>query len=881
MEDLFDIFNVKPIEVVEEEVSQPKKKQKVVDKKKLLETAKRILNNEYRQNYSLTVLQDHKDLEDMYESCLQLSYEPYSYQKISGVVIDSLFGLNKVDLSNILVSSPTGSGKTFLIKHAAVRASQTQQKLIIGVPLVALAEQTYFELKKLLKEFDKNDPEFSPVGIRTGPSEMFPDANVLVCTYEIISIELALSMDFLNNVPTVILDEIHFMTDRDRGARVEYIASSLPDTTGLIGLSGTIPNAVEFAHSMSRATNRPTRLVGLKDRPIKLRYYCHLGGKLCELCYHDIPGSVKTRFKTKAWNYVTRTIEKRPKRLNYNQTRGRIIQLVRDLQNQDKLPAMVVSFSCKMLNQLGKHLNSIDLINNNSQKSYIHQQFQEVKKRVGDKEWGLFKPLVELACRGIGIHHSQNPKLYLEILPRLSQKGLMPLVLATSSLSTGIDLPVRSIVILSLIQPTSDGFKPIETSLLQQIFGRAGRPGQEKEGNAIIAMWTKLDPRVNVPLLLCAESKPVVGHGMVKPREIITNKIHHKTPHDLLMSPFSSRDFSHIYPVIEDLKSVQEETSEVIQRIRDIEEVRTNSDISWRYIDNLIRHVKKGDLVIVDPDQDSKPFSWTVTSTKPLKCKEYEGSIPNNWIFDCKPPRCKNHCHFEDLERMKETRSIIKRIELGESFDIKTMKDAYDTYEEHNILMQLKKMVSVTSHPLYSTYETIVKKLSFFDFLDKDGIVTFKGRMVPGILGCEDPLCLVESWCKNILPRDTEENFASSLTCFLQNHRHNQPADHTGIYAKLCQLQKHIGDENDLGTNMMEPIRTWVKGNVSIFEICQMYDYASPGHVSKTIQRLIQLLEQLQEAANRIGDNNLEELCERTINKTKRGLPFLISMYLK
>lgn len=890
MEALFDVFQAAPIDTAEdttiEEEVKPSPKKRKLNKEHVLKQTRGIIDNTIGVSYDETVCQYNDYLLPLYKDCLQLSYEPYAYQKMGGVAIDTLFGLsNDVLVSNILVSSPTGSGKTFLIKHAAKRAAENDLRLIIGVPLVALAEQTFSELRELLKGFRKpNDAEYSPVGIRTGPSEMFPDAKIMVCTYEIIAINLALSVEFLDDCPVVILDEIHFMTDRDRGARVEYIASSLPDGTGLVGLSGTIPNAVEFAHSMSRATNKLTRLIGLDKRPISLRYYCALGGEKFTEVVHPGNGDIGTRFKEKAWAYVCRKVKKRPDRLNYNQTRGRILQLVKDLQHQEKLPAMIVSFSCKQLNTLGNNLNSVDLIESHNQKSYIHQQFQEIRKKVGEEEWGLFQPLVDLAKKGIGIHHSQNPKLYLEVLPKLVKRGLMPVVLATSSLSTGIDLPVRSVVLLSLMQPQKGGFAPVKASLLQQIFGRAGRPGQEAEGNAILAMWTKLDPRVDVPSLLAAPSMPVKGNGMVQPREILTNKIHNNTVEDLLLSPFSSRDTSHITPVINDLQEIIDgETvdTSLLTAVEQLQAIRYETQRAWRYIDNMTARAKKGDVVVVDPDQELNPVRWTIIGVRPLRVKEFQETVPNSWVFDCVPDRSKK-TRIEDREPMQRAREQLRALQVSQlPVDAFKLSAVQQVCRMRQQLRQLKEMVSVQSHPLYTTYVNITAKLKDFGFIDTNGIVSYKGRMVPGILGCEDVLCLVEAWTNNLLPRDNESDFARALTCFLQNHRHNQPADHTGLYAKLCTLQKHIGDENALGTNQMEPMRLWTEGQHSIYEICQQCPYTSPGHLCKTIQRLNQLLEQLQEAAGRTNDTVLEDLCDRTIRKTKRGLPFVLSMYLK
>ncbi len=890
---MFDVSNASVVETEETmdtSLEEPAAKQRKLNRDHVVNLADRILDGKVGCNFD-TVITDNAPLVPYYSPALDLPYEPYEYQKISAVAIDAAYGLlhadAAVETTNVLVSSPTGSGKTFLIKHAALRAVQNNQRLLIGVPLVALGEQTYSELRTLLKDYRRgNDPDYSPVGIRTGPSEKFPDADILVCTYEVIAIQMALSIDFMDNVNIVILDEIHFMANAERGARVEAIAAGLPPGMALVGLSGTIPNATEFAHSMSRATGQDTRLVGLKKRPIRLCYYAHLGGeKLTEICYNR-PGTVKQRFKQKAWDYVMRSVKDRPDRLNRNQMRGRMLQLVRDLDREDKLPAMVVGFSCRMLNQLGEQLHSIDLLENNAKKSYIHQRFQEIKNQIEDKEWGLFAPLLEMTKRGVGVHHSQMCKPYLELLPELVKRGMIRLVLATSTLSTGIDLPVRSIVLLQLIQPGKNGFHPIKPSLLQQIFGRAGRPGQEQEGNAIIAMWQKPDLRVgDIAELLFAPSQPVRGVGMVEAREILANKLFHRTVEDLLLSPFSSQDFSHVGPVLADLGSLCAEGDPSlepwVEQLQMVKRLRHLTNKHWRYIDALVLSARKNDTVIIDPDRGAVPVRWTVVSTRPLRVKEYDKKVPSGWVFDCVPNRAKRG-RLEDVEIFNgAVRPMLETLASNAEPPQDTLEKAFELYAVKDRMDALKRMVSVESHPLYPTYVDLLRKLVAYGFLDKDRIVTSKGRMCIGILGTSDPLCLIESWTNNLLPRRSESAFASALSCFLQNKRNRQPADHTGVYHKLCDLQRHIaGDDDELGTNMMLPVYDWMEGK-SILEICSTYDYASAGHVCKTIQRLCQLLEQLLEAAVRVGDTGLAELCDSTTRRATRGLPFLPSLYLK
>ena len=201
-------------------------------------------------------------------------------------------------------------------------------------------------------------------------------------------------------------------------------------------------------------------------------------------------------------------------------------------------------------------------------------------------------------------------------------------------------------------------------------------------------------------------------------------------------------------------------------------------------------------------------------------------------------------------------------------------------YRLKEMVEGLDSFVSVERHPLYSEYVDLVDKMKAFNFIDENNIVTGKGRMVPTLVGCDDVLTLVESWMHNVLPRDSPTNFVVALSCFLQNKRHKQPKDRTGIYEKLCALQKHVGNVDELGSLMMEPMRLWMEGK-NVVDICSDIHDASPGHVVKTVQRTIQLLQQLQDVAAHVNDTVLESLCDKSIRTCTRGLPFVQSMFLK
>ena len=502
-------------------------------------------------------------------------YEPYDFQKEAGVLIDQNFG---GESANILAASPTGSGKSFLIQWASLRSHEHGTRLMIVVPLVSLALQTYANLKQLLRGKhatfesmdDYYDDEYAmPVGeddellgIHTGSCEVNGNAQILVMTFEVLQIKQNNDFAYLDGVPLVIIDEIHFISDPERGCQVEAIMTSLPPETAVVGLSGTLPNAKQFANSIGRATNKKTHVIGKKTRPISLDYMVHTGTDFRQPFVHltrSDPGgqqSVDARWKRGAERYIMEETRKQhPDKLSFRQKRGRILQLIKDLNRKNKLPAMIVSFSCRSLNNIANSIRSIDLVRKKRQKAAVATSFRYLKKRIPEEEWPLFQPLEDLARRGIAVFHSQQPALYCEIIPPLVKAGLIQLIFCTSSLSTGVDLPVKSVCVLELRRPSRHGFQQVEPSLLRQMFGRAGRPSQESEGNAILVQWEKPAEDLDLRHLLTCPTEEVVGHGLVRPRPLLSRVQRNHEPESLLTSPFSSNDTSHLRPLIQEAKA--------------------------------------------------------------------------------------------------------------------------------------------------------------------------------------------------------------------------------------------------------------------------------------------------------------------------------------
>jgi superfamily II RNA helicase len=812
--------------------------------------------------------------ESIQNKALDLPYEPYKFQKQSAVLIDRCFAGDPV---NVLASSPTGSGKSFLIQWCSHRAWETGQKLVIVVPLVSLALQTYSNLKTLLKGkectsdsandyYDDygmgyGDDEAELLGIHTGSCEVNASAQILVMTFEVLQIKQNNDFSYLDTVPVVLIDEIHFISDPERGCQVEAIMTDLPPHTAVIGLSGTLPNAVEFANNIGKATNRMTHIVGKKSRPISLDYSVHIGDFRQPFVYltrksDDPDQSVADRWKPGALKYILSDTQKHPDRLSFRQKRGRILQLIKDLNRKNKLPAMIVSFSCRSLNSLANSIKSIDLNPKKRNKAAVATSFRYLKTRIPEEEWPLFAPLEDLARRGISVFHSQQPSLYCEIIPPLVKAGFIKLIFCTSSLSTGVDLPVKSVCVLELRRPSRHGFQPVEPSLLKQMFGRAGRPGQEPEGNAVLVQWEQPKQDLDLYHLLTCPSENVTGHGLVRPRPLLSKIQRNYEPESILRSPFSSRDTSFVPELVNDAKSYISSLNvreDLLIAIRNLEHcVESVRDKKWK--------VRVGDTVVITPLPGKiNPTTIEITSVRPLKAGSKR--ISYKWIL---------HVGSDIPEMLINLMSV--------TATNKELRDASEVVLLHKEIDKALFSMSLNANPYYDDLQTLLTTLEQKGFL-KDGIITPMGRMVPSLVGCDDPLSLVAAWTSNAIPRDSEALFAAGLSCFLMNKRNNQPADSRGIYDPLCKIQEGVSGEVELGTSMMEPMHMWIEQKHSVADIVKLCD-SNPGHITKTVLRLSQLLEQLRDAGSKVGDVALSDLCNKTLERCVRGLPFVKSTLL-
>jgi len=851
------------------------------------------------------------------------SYSPYPYQKQAAATIDSIYNLHSnCPPTNLLIASPTGSGKTFAIKWAAYRAVQQGQRLIVAVPLVALAEQIYFELRQLLSKhppepeldvqqydehfdyYDNYDDDYyspiinsyvdnrsstdedSPVGIRTGPSEKYPNAPVLVCTYEVVLIQMNQNYRFLDNCPLLMIDEIHMISDPSRGHIPENIMNhpNMPYGTKIIGLSGTLPNSIELAEFIGRTNRTETRIIGAKKRPISLDYYIHTGEEYKDTQFHKVYNSEERVVDEDMWEEVQ--THKQLEYVSVNQTKTKLLDLVEDLRTDEKLPAMIVGFSCKRLNTLSTYLNSINLSENKRCASMVHIEFNRLKKRIPKEEWCLFERFQELAKRGIGVHHSQNPKHYLELLPKLVKKGFIKLVFATSSLSAGIDLPVRTVVITELKMPTEKGFAQIETNLFHQICGRAGRPGLETQGNVVIVRWKKT--KVDVLKMITTPPMPVSSQFRLTPSVIL--QILCKDDPDtiistLVLKSFATKSHTYLSSVLQKcIKYSKEAPPKQIQSLLDaMEQLDKIRDDAGYYISKVWKEMKKqfrvGKSVWVDPEKGSVlPVRATIRAVHPNALDTDIGQIQKSWVLYIENTKFKKMdlSTFEVYKNVQRNIQALAETDIG-AYSEEEYATASSILDIRRFTAQLKSDLSPETSGLWDEYQRQLTILKKHGFLDSKEMPTLKGKMAAGVLSTEDPLTLVEFITQ---AEYSTAELVPLLTCFLRKKRKQDPPG-PDTYKVMVRLQKAIWTVKNetLGTTMIHPMTMWMKGH-SVADIVDSCDI-SVGHFCKEALRMKEMLRQLMDVCKTIGNVELEQLFREQNAIMERGLPFLPSSMIK
>ncbi|CAN5125095.1 DEAD/DEAH box helicase [soil metagenome] len=405
------------------------------------------------------------------------------------------------DGKSVLVAAPTGAGKTVIAEFAIYRAMQdARSKVFYTAPMKALSNQKFQELQAEYGE--------GAVGLLTGDTNINSHARIVVMTTEVLRNMLYADSDLLRDLSCVVMDEVHFLADRFRGAVWEEVIIHLPERVRMVSLSATVSNAEEFGDWL-QAVRGDTEVIVSEERPVPLDQHILMRGKLVDL--FDSSGLAATHRVNpelvQMARYGGRTLgAKQMKDVGRYHSRGGRPQeqrierpdVVKLLDSKNLLPAIFFVFSRVGCDQaVTKVLRSGIRLTTPAERDEIRAIVEERCRTLLDEDLavlGYWDWLTGLE-RGVAAHHAGLLPAFKEVVEELFQKKLVKVVFATETLALGINMPARTVVLEKLEKFNGEARVPITPGEYTQLTGRAGRRGIDVEGHSVIQWVDGLDPQ--------------------------------------------------------------------------------------------------------------------------------------------------------------------------------------------------------------------------------------------------------------------------------------------------------------------------------------------------------------------------------------------------
>jgi superfamily II RNA helicase len=375
---------------------------------------------------------------------------------------------------SVVVSAPTGSGKTLIGEYAIYRALAHGQRVFYTTPLKALSNQ---KLRDFRAQFGNDQ-----VGLMTGDLTANRTAPIVVMTTEIfrnmLYAELDGDDDPLEGVETVVLDECHYMNDSQRGTVWEESIIHCPPSIQLVALSATVANAGQLTDWIEQV-HGPTDLIVSNFRPVPLHFsFCSAKG------LHPLLNEAGTGLhpNCKVWR-APKGHQRKGKTPKPPQPEAPSLGfVVAQLAEREMLPAIVFLFSRRGCDKAVRDLAKASLVNE-AEAARLQQRIQAFAENSPEavRDGGHADALLQ----GVAAHHAGVLPAWKELIEELFQEGLVKVVFATETLAAGINMPARTTVISALSKRTENGHRPLMASEFLQMAGRAGRRGLDVQGYVV------------------------------------------------------------------------------------------------------------------------------------------------------------------------------------------------------------------------------------------------------------------------------------------------------------------------------------------------------------------------------------------------------------
>ena len=385
-----------------------------------------------------------------------MNYELDSFQ------VDAIESLYKK--LNVLVTAPTGAGKTIIAERGIEEYLDKGNRVIYTTPIKALSNQKYHDF--LNSGFE--------TGLLTGDRNENPDAGLIIATTEILRNMIFTNDERINDIGLVVLDEVHYLADKERGSTWEEIIIHLPKDIKLLCLSATIGNENEFLNWIV-SQRGPTDLIQSKIRPVPLEISLITASK-------DDKQILAIKSTEDKRNKPIFRLDKKFERYRKPSLSDQISYII----NKKATPCILFYFSREKVENKARYAADLNL--KSKKNDQLKHLFKNIFDDITDEEYQLLNldELYWMWSRGVAYHHAGLAPIVKEFVEFLFINKHIDILFATETLSLGINMPAKSIIIDSSFK--YDGLKTrlISKSEFLQLTGRAGRRGIDSKGYAYI-----------------------------------------------------------------------------------------------------------------------------------------------------------------------------------------------------------------------------------------------------------------------------------------------------------------------------------------------------------------------------------------------------------
>ena len=383
----------------------------------------------------------------------------------------------------VLVAAPTGAGKTVVGEFAAFLALHNGKKCFYTTPIKALSNQKYQEFVARFGE--------SKVGLLTGDTNVNSEADILVMTTEVLRNMLYANSTTLVNLGSVVMDEVHYLADKFRGAVWEEVLIHLMESVQVISLSATVSNAEEFGEWLGEVRGE-TDVIVSEHRPIPLYQHVLINSNLVDL--FSQPGKINPEILALEREALRKVRIPRNRREQWGAKESRLsrAEIMEKLNRENLLPAITFIFSRIGCDAAVKQCLAAGLkLTNTEERAEILETAERFTANLPEEDLEVlgYREWITALERGIAAHHAGLLPSFKNAIEDLFQRGLVKAVFATETLALGINMPARTVVLEKLTKWNGEAHVPITPGEYTQLTGRAGRRGIDIEGNAVV-QWS-------------------------------------------------------------------------------------------------------------------------------------------------------------------------------------------------------------------------------------------------------------------------------------------------------------------------------------------------------------------------------------------------------